>query len=865
MARLRIFNLLLGALALVASGCAGDEDGAADAASETVSESRVSEAPLDLTGDGPAPPEARLDGPPTGEVPPEVNADVRFGDGPLDAHPADLEDAAPPKDVHVEVEPGPEFDRFCGGKAWDEELHEAVVGKLAGNYVGVYNQFGKYALENMKVIPEHPFWVKKVRVAFGGGSGMATIHLMPMFGRSYPAGSPLVDKPENNLMVPVDLKLKEPKPNDWHEIDVADQGIFLLPTQHYVIVYEHNDFGPFLAVEDLPEGETSRALIIVPSSFEPYGVEGNYRMQLTGSYFCEWAESDRWFGEDKEQPFVAVGNARPVVIDMDGDSHDDLVIQDGGPFLYLGDGKGHFSAPGTQPFPPALPANMAVFGDLDNDGDPDAFLPTWVGHDSDGDKVTILEGDCNDADAAIGPDKEEIAGNLKDDDCDLVADDGTDEGDADQDGWSVAAGDCNDALATASPGMEELLDSVDNDCDGLVDEDFANSIWINEGSDGFVKVEESGVETLDPTGAAALGDGNGDGFLDVYWGNWLEHYPDPESVEDRYAVGNGDGTFVDVTEAAGLWEKDPNPCYGVTWADFNNDGWQDIWVGNYQLNPNYLYQNKGNGTFVDMAPALNADQDDLGEWGGHSYGGDFGDFDNDGDMDLFVPNLAHPRTMPYSDPSQFLVNQGEPKFDFVDKREEFGIIYDEGDVNAAFGDFDNDMDLDLYVSTLYPTHYSKFYRNDGEAGFTDITYESATAVHDCIGAVWADVDEDGDLDLLVSDRHGAQRVQLFVNRVGQEQGWVELLLEGTTTNRGAVGARVSLTAGGVSMMREVKGGGRHSNAQDSAVVHFGLGKAATIDKLSVRWAGGEAEEVAGAAPGKRFKIVEGTGLAVALP
>ena len=773
-------------------------------------------------------------------------------------------DLPPEEDIVIDVDPGDDFDRFCRGEDWDAKAVATTLGKLTGTLTGWFDGGSKYTLEVMKVIPQHPFYVEKIRVGFGGGAGKARIHLMHTFGRSYPANYPVVDEPDANLMPPVDLEVYYPDAEDWVEIDVAAQGIFLEPTQHYMIVYQHFDAQPYLAIESLPEGEISRALILIPSQFEPWGLDGNFRMELTGSYFCEWNPEDHWFEEDMSQPFVEDGSSRPQVADLNGDGHDDIVLMKGGLLPLLGDGEGHFIPPEKPLFPEGLKANMAVMADLDNDGDTDAFLPIWVGGDGDVDGFMITEGDCNDKDAAINPDAEEIPDNGQDDDCDGVADDGEGSDDLDEDGFTISEGDCNDNLPESYPGGEEIQDGLDNDCDLLVDEDFVNTIWLNEGADGFVPVENSGVETLDPTGAAALGDSNADGILDIYWGNWLKHYPDAPSVADVYVVGHGDGTYTDVTVEAGMVPEEDKPCYGVSFNDFNNDGQQDVWVGNYQLNPNFMYVNNGDGTFVDLAEELNLKQDAKGAWGGHSYGGDWGDFDNDGDLDLFVPNLSHPRTMPYSDTSQFMVNQGGPNYDFVDKRKELGLIYDEGDVNAAFGDFDNDMDLDLVVIALYPNHYSKFYRNDGEAGFTDITYETLTAVHDSIAANWADVDEDGDLDLFISDRHGVQRAQLFVNRVGQDLNWVQFVLEGTQTNRSAIGARVTLAAGGVTQMREVKGGGRHMNAQDSLVVHFGLAELETVDEITVRWVGGGTESIDGISPNTRYHVVEGSGTATPL-
>ncbi len=212
----------------------------------------------------------------------------------------------------------------------------------------------------------------------------------------------------------------------------------------------------------------------------------------------------------------------------------------------------------------------------------------------------------------------------------------------------------------------------------------------------------------------------------------------------------------------------------------------------------------------------------------------------------------------------FLINQGAPDYGFDNLPYDSGFIYDEGDVNASFADFDNDMDVDLVIASLYTGHYSRMYRNDGDGGFVDVTWETGTAVHDSVSAVWSDVDEDGDLDLVIADRSSAPNVHLFINRVGQDNNWIELVLEGTTTNRDGIGARVRLVAGAVSQMREVRGGGGHSNNQSSRVVHFGLADLETIDEVTVRWVGGVEETISGLAPNGRYRVVEGSGAGVLL-
>jgi hypothetical protein len=763
-------------------------------------------------------------------------------------------DTGPPPD------PGAEFDPFCQGADWDANLEPADPHAFGGDYSGVYNTFPVGTLETMKVIPAHPFHVTKIHAAFSG-SGTARIRVMRTFGRSYPD----TGGEGGDLTAPIEVVLDGASPQDWLEIDVSDRGIYLLPTEHYAVVYEHLAAAPFLAIEEVCEGDFSRALIIIPGELYPYGVDGNYRLRLAGEYFCRWDEADRWFGEDVTQPFVDDNSQRVAVADVDNDGHEDLILNAGGPLAYLGDGAGGFAAPAFDPFPDVPKATMLVFGDLDNDGFQDAFAATYVAADNDGDGVTVGDGDCNDANIDVYPGAEEVAGNGLDDDCDLVADDGTDTSDADGDGFSIADGDCDDTRADVFPGAPELLDSRDNDCDGVVDEDFVNTVLLGDGSGAFALVPASGVELLDPSAAAALGDGNGDGFLDVYWGNWLKHYPESPAVADVYATGNGDGTFSVATAAAGVTSiLGPKPCYGVLWGDYNNDGRPDIWVGNYGYEPNFLFHNLGDGTFIESGEFLGVHMDTVGGQGGNTFGGDFGDVNNDGYLDLYAASIAHPRYQPWSDPSTMLINQGPPEYRFVNMRAELGLHYDEGDVNAAFADFDNDMDLDLAVLSLYGGHFSRLYLNDGQGGFTDVTYQANVAVNDSVSGVWLDIDEDGDLDLVIADRAGAPYIHLFVNRRGSENAWVQLVLEGTATNRDGVGARVTVEAGGVSQIREVKGGGGHSNTQQSKVVHFGLGGESSITSATVRWVGGATETVTGLQPNHRYRVVEGSGTGVVI-
>jgi hypothetical protein len=764
-----------------------------------------------------------------------IDAAPRVDRGPTDAAPADAAPAdAAPADASPDaglppLAPPEAFERYCRGTA--PVAIPTTLGPAPGTFLGGYQGLPIGTWETVKVVPAQPFRVRAIQVAFSGGAGQATFHLTESQGRSYPDR----DRP---LMRPIQVGIEDPDPEVPVIIELREP-VYLEPSQHYILSYQHRAESPTLAVEKAPAGEIGWSLIHVPDEDTPYGVAdedgsaANFRMSLIGDHFCELEAPS--FVRRVPEAFASVASGRVTVADLDGDGHDDLILNDGGARAFLGDGALGFRE--ADVFPAGNRAAMTVFGDLDNDGDVDAFAPTYVQPDGDGDGLRIEAGDCDDTDPEVHVGVPEVQGNQKDDDCDGQVDD-----------------------VVCRPQVE-VQNAQDDDCDGRADETFANGVWLNEG-ERFTPVPNPGFGGFDPTGAAALGDTDGDGFLDAYWGNWLLRYPQPAAEPDHFVRGLGNGTFEDRTEAVGMNVYAPRACYGAIFTDFDNDGRPDLWVGNYGYGENVLWQNQGDGTFIDRAPALGAHRDGEGRQGGNTYGAAVGDVDNDGDVDFYVPNIAHPRYQPWSDPSHLLLNNG-PDTPFTLVREAVGLVFDEGDVNAAFGDYDNDGDLDLAVASLYTTHYSRLYRNDtGPEGvrWTDVTWETGTAVHDAIAAVWADFDEDGDLELALSDRAGLPQVQVFENQAANGNHWILLDLQGTTTNRGAVGARVTLTAGGKTQIREVSGGGGHANAQSSRLVHFGLGRSEQIDEITVRWVGGATEVFAGPAVDARTRLVEGTGM-----
>jgi hypothetical protein len=164
------------------------------------------------------------------------------------------------------------------------------------------------------------------------------------------------------------------------------------------------------------------------------------------------------------------------------------------------------------------------------------------------------------------------------------------------------------------------------------------------------------------------------------------------------------------------------------------------------------------------------------------------------------------------------VNDGAPSPRFTDRFDDAGFAFDETMSEPSWGDYDNDGDLDLYLTSIYPGRRSTLYRNDGAGRFTDVTWLAGAGVDNGWGAAYADIDADGDLDLLVGSGEG---VRLFRND-GNANHWFHVRAVGTASNRSAIGAKVTVTAGSLRQTAEVQGGKGTGN-QQSLPVEFGLG------------------------------------------
>ncbi len=378
----------------------------------------------------------------------------------------------------------------------------------------------------------------------------------------------------------------------------------------------------------------------------------------------------------------------------------------------------------------------------------------------------------------------------------------------------------------------------------------------NEGDCTFLPVEDSTHTPWDlyPTEAVGWADYDNDGWVDLYVANYEESGEEISNGTPNFLWRNlGDGHFVDATRAAGVYREYPQCGRGVSWGDFDNDGFIDLYVSNYRLDPNFLFHNNGDGTFTEEAQARGV----QGKWAfgsyGHSIGSVWGDFDNDQDLDLFVGNLAHPRFISSSDKSMLYVNSGAPDYTFSDIREQTAITYAETHSDPLWWDSDNDGFLDLFITSIYSECVSFFYRNDGAGDFVEQSYASGAWVKNGWGVATADIDRDGDLDLMT--RKLFENGLLSPSSKTAVNNWLEVRVIGHKTNAAGIGVRLSVTTGEHTQIRQVEGG-KGTGVQSSLVQHVGLGDAQSVDSLTVTWTDGSKTTLTDVAVNQLIEVEE---------
>jgi hypothetical protein len=438
-------------------------------------------------------------------------------------------------------------------------------------------------------------------------------------------------------------------------------------------------------------------------------------------------------------------------------------------------------------------------------------------------------------------------------------------------------------------GMAIAVGDYDND--GLPDLYVTgyghNVLYHNLGGCRFEDVtQRAGVRLGGFSTGAAWADYDGDGLLDLFVARYvhadLHHLkamtpladadatsmlqlPDKMEGETDFLLRNrGDGTFEDVSQKAGVGDPAKLHGMGVEWGDYDNDGKPDLFVTN-DAGPNYLYHNLGNGRFEDVGVTTGAAFGPNGEIFGN-MAGDFGDFNRDGRLDLITTRYSR-------QPVSLYENQ---QFGFVDVAAQTGlapVTMAPVKWGTGFGDFDNDGWPDILIangnfSSLMDRLKTEprfreplqLFRNIQGRTFEDVADEAelnAGPLQSRRGIALGDINNDGNLDFVVFNVDGPP--SLFMNETHNANHRVLLRLVGTRSNRMAIGARVTLYAEGMMQVEEVHGGGGYNSSNDTRL-HFGLGKAAVISRIEVRWPSGEQQHFQNVPADAIYDIVEGEGI-----
>jgi hypothetical protein len=389
-------------------------------------------------------------------------------------------------------------------------------------------------------------------------------------------------------------------------------------------------------------------------------------------------------------------------------------------------------------------------------------------------------------------------------------------------------------VAVVSTGYGAAWGDYDNDGNldlVLVNWNQPNYLFHNNGDGTFAEVSSSvSADVVATSRGVNWVDYDNDGYLDIFRTAQID-------VERRLYHNNHDGTFTRITE--GDFLTVPGGFLSAAWGDYNNDGRPDLFLP--QVNepsglPSYLYRNDGGGTLIRVGAEI------LDGTFTNSTAAAWGDYDNDGDLDLFVSRAANQSRD--GRPNVFYRNNGNGTFTSLASLPANDPEFQGGPSNGCqWGDYDNDGWLDLFVAN--GGGYNDFlYHNNGDGTFTKVLGDIAVSdAASSWGAAWADYDNDGFLDLIVANRDGAN---LLYHNNGNDNHWLKFRLIGSRSNRAAIGAkvRVRATINGQTFwqMREVSGGDGHMG-QNSLHVHVGLGDATNVNRVRIEWPSGTVQEL----------------------
>ena len=428
-------------------------------------------------------------------------------------------------------------------------------------------------------------------------------------------------------------------------------------------------------------------------------------------------------------------------------------------------------------------------------------------------------------------------------------------------------------------GMAAAAGDIDNDGDAdLYVANFGQDVLYRNNGDGtFTNITETaGIDNPLWGIAVVYLDFDVDGDLDIFVVNYLVYelsmpvttfkgtigYGHPRSYKGTPDVlyrNNGDGTFTNVAETAGVTNPTEGRGMAAVACDYDNDGFPDIYVTN-DTNRNFLYHNNGDGTFTDESLFIGIGYDENGVAEG-SMGVDCGDYNRDGWLDFIVAN-SEKATLYKNEEGLFFfdatVDSGlqQPTLPYVG-------------FSPLFLDYDNDGHLDLFCANGHPQDVIEIlmdhetyaqrdlmFQNSGDGTFTDVSETAGAYFTQALvgrAAATADYDNDGDTDIVIMNSN--QRAVLLRNDGGNEKNWIAIKLIGTQSNRDGIGASVTVVAEGMTQVAEVKSGSSYASGSDTRLL-CGLGENQHVEKITIVWHGGSTQVLKDVSVNQTLTIVE---------
>ncbi len=431
---------------------------------------------------------------------------------------------------------------------------------------------------------------------------------------------------------------------------------------------------------------------------------------------------------------------------------------------------------------------------------------------------------------------------------------------------STAAG-FTASLPTNGPAWGDIDNDGDLDLYTTSSGDTRFYMYINDGAGHFT--EQAATRGADIAGvprygqSVTFGDYDGDGYLDIHTNDWGNDVSVSTSRLLRNLGAANPGHFEDVTAAAGLDVYRTSAFHGggtdnnayrfsSTFTDLDRDGLPDLAIAG-DFTTSQVFWNNGDGTFTDGTLAANVGT------GEDAMGMTIGDYDGDGLLDMFITNLVNvPGQIEDHSGNRLFRNNGDRTF--TDQTDAAGVRDSGWSWGTTFLDHDNDGDLDLAITNGWPFSFdqSRLFQNDSGV-FTDISIASGiTDGEQGRGLLSFDYDNDGDLDIFIT-KNGKEAV-LYRNDGGDDNDWLRIVVEGTTSNRDGIGTFMSLDPDinvvGDEMVREI-GAGSNFLSQNEFIAHFGLGlNADTIDKITITWPSGTLQELTNVSVNQLLHVLE---------